>query len=284
MSSFTLILDSTNRQLWGIPAWVDAGGRRRGRGNFPSFRDAVLRWIIPLTQKPACKSAEYTQCVLCVLVHCLQGPKFKMRAFYQVLTTKKVSLKVEIWFKSESGMRYVRECPFNDQKVLLWKECLSSKCQLWSLISDFLPQLKILVEEDMYKVAVDGTHLLEYEHRVGGMEDVTLVRVCGDVALYSAAPSMIWDPELWNLQRRPRSQFNILEFPHGVFEAQKQNKTKKNKEGKCHLHIKCHLSLSRWQMNPGLHPVILDFFYWFHWLCSQSQPSLLWGNQKTSFR
>lgn len=52
-------------------------------------------------------------------------------------------------------------------------------------------QLKILVEEDMYKVAVDGTHLLEYEHRVGGMEDVTLVRVTGDVALYSAAPSMI---------------------------------------------------------------------------------------------
>lgn len=52
-------------------------------------------------------------------------------------------------------------------------------------------ELKILVEEDMYKVAVDGTHLLEYEHRVGGMEDVTLVRVEGDVALYSAAPSMI---------------------------------------------------------------------------------------------
>lgn len=52
-------------------------------------------------------------------------------------------------------------------------------------------QLKILVEEDMYKVAVDGTHLLEYEHRVGGMEDVTLVRVTGDVVLYSAGPSMI---------------------------------------------------------------------------------------------
>lgn len=43
----------------------------------------------------------------------------------------------------------------------------------------------------MYKVAVDGTHLLEYEHRVGGMEDVTLVRVTGDVVLYSAGPSMI---------------------------------------------------------------------------------------------
>lgn len=52
-------------------------------------------------------------------------------------------------------------------------------------------QLKILVEEDMFKVAVDGTHLLEYEHRVGGLEEVTLVRVAGDVALHSAAPSMI---------------------------------------------------------------------------------------------
>ena len=52
-------------------------------------------------------------------------------------------------------------------------------------------QLKILVEEDSFKVAVDGTHLLEYEHRVGGLEEVTLLRVVGDVTLYSAAPSMI---------------------------------------------------------------------------------------------
>lgn len=52
-------------------------------------------------------------------------------------------------------------------------------------------ELKILVEEDSFKVAVDGTHLLEYEHRVGGLEEVTLLRVVGDVVLYSAAPSMI---------------------------------------------------------------------------------------------
>lgn len=52
-------------------------------------------------------------------------------------------------------------------------------------------ELKILVEEDMFKVAVDGTHLLEYEHRVGGLEEVTLLRVLGDIVLYSAAPSMI---------------------------------------------------------------------------------------------
>ncbi|KAK5619722.1 hypothetical protein CRENBAI_008337 [Crenichthys baileyi] len=52
-------------------------------------------------------------------------------------------------------------------------------------------ELKILVEEDMFKVAVDGTHLLEYEHRVGGLEEVTLLRVTGDIILYSAAPSMI---------------------------------------------------------------------------------------------
>lgn len=52
-------------------------------------------------------------------------------------------------------------------------------------------ELKILVEEDMYKVAVDGNHLLEYEHRMGGLEDVTLVRVVGDMVLYSASPNMI---------------------------------------------------------------------------------------------
>ncbi|XP_028834648.1 galectin-3 isoform X1 [Denticeps clupeoides] len=52
-------------------------------------------------------------------------------------------------------------------------------------------ELKILVEGDMFKVAVDGIHLLEYEHRTGGLEDVTLLRVVGDVALYSVAPSLI---------------------------------------------------------------------------------------------
>lgn len=52
-------------------------------------------------------------------------------------------------------------------------------------------ELKILVDEDMFKVAVDGNHLLEYEHRVGGLEEVTLVRIMGDISLYSAGPSMI---------------------------------------------------------------------------------------------
>lgn len=52
-------------------------------------------------------------------------------------------------------------------------------------------QLKILVEEDSFKVAVDGSHLLEYEHRVGGLEDVTLLRVVGDVVLHSVNPNMI---------------------------------------------------------------------------------------------
>ncbi|XP_076830578.1 galectin-3 isoform X1 [Brachyhypopomus gauderio] len=52
-------------------------------------------------------------------------------------------------------------------------------------------ELKILVETDMFKVAVDGVHLLEFEHRVGGMEEVTLLRVVGDVTLYSVAPTMI---------------------------------------------------------------------------------------------
>ena len=63
---------------------------------------------------------------------------------------------------------------------------------LFCITFSLLPlQLKILVEEDSFKVAVDGNHLLEYEHRVGGLEDVTLLRVTGDVILHSAAPNMI---------------------------------------------------------------------------------------------
>lgn len=52
-------------------------------------------------------------------------------------------------------------------------------------------ELKILVDEDCFKVAVDGSHLLEFEHRVGGMEEVTLLRVQGDMVLHSVAPNMI---------------------------------------------------------------------------------------------
>lgn len=70
---------------------------------------------------------------------------------------------------------------------------ITSCCVWWVVL---LPlQLKILVEEDNFKVAVDDVHLLEYEHRVGGFEEVTLVRIVGDVALYSAAPSMIWESD-----------------------------------------------------------------------------------------
>ncbi len=79
-------------------------------------------------------------------------------------------------------------------------------------------QLKILVEEDMYKVAVDGTHLLEYEHRVGGLEEVTLVRVTGDVVLYSAGPSMIW---VWVTETHAvRETWNPFKYLDGVFDAQ----------------------------------------------------------------
>ncbi|KAG1934446.1 galectin-3 [Pimephales promelas] len=52
-------------------------------------------------------------------------------------------------------------------------------------------ELKILVETDGFKVAVDGVHLLEFEHRAGGMEDVTHLHIEGDLTLFSAAPSMI---------------------------------------------------------------------------------------------
>uniref|UniRef100_A0A672SJC1 Galectin n=1 Tax=Sinocyclocheilus grahami TaxID=75366 RepID=A0A672SJC1_SINGR len=52
-------------------------------------------------------------------------------------------------------------------------------------------ELKILVETDGFKVAMDGVHLLEFEHRTGGMEDVTRLHIEGDLILFSAAPSMI---------------------------------------------------------------------------------------------
>lgn len=52
-------------------------------------------------------------------------------------------------------------------------------------------ELKILVENDGFKVAVDGVHQLEYEHRTGGFEDVTRLHINGDITLFSAAPSMI---------------------------------------------------------------------------------------------
>lgn len=52
-------------------------------------------------------------------------------------------------------------------------------------------QLKILVETDGFKVAVDGIHLLEFEHRTGGMDDVTRLHIEGDLVLFSVAPSMI---------------------------------------------------------------------------------------------
>ena len=50
-SSFTSILDSTNRRSSGTPAWVDAGDRRSGREGSPLLRDADLRWSIAAVQR-----------------------------------------------------------------------------------------------------------------------------------------------------------------------------------------------------------------------------------------
>ncbi|CAL8283953.1 unnamed protein product [Lota lota] len=52
-------------------------------------------------------------------------------------------------------------------------------------------ELKILVEVDSFKVAVDSTHVLEFQHRMGGLEEVTLVQISGDLQLSSATASMI---------------------------------------------------------------------------------------------
>lgn len=52
-------------------------------------------------------------------------------------------------------------------------------------------QLKILVGEEFFKIALNDVHLLEYDYRVGGLEDVNLLRIMGDIILYSVAPTMI---------------------------------------------------------------------------------------------
>lgn len=52
-------------------------------------------------------------------------------------------------------------------------------------------ELKILVEEDFFKVALNDVHLLEYDYRVGGLEQVNLLRIMGDIILYSVAPTMV---------------------------------------------------------------------------------------------
>lgn len=88
----------------------------------------------------------------------------------------------------------------------------------------------------MYKVAVDGTHLLEYEHRVGGMEDVTLVQVNGDVALYSAAPSMIWALGCGTCSGDPGPSLSSSGSLDGVFEARKQKQNNKKKKKKVIYH------------------------------------------------
>lgn len=125
-------------------------------------------------------------------------------------------------------------------------------------------QLKILVEEDTFKVAVDGTHLLEYEHRVGGLEEVTLVRVSGDVVLHSAAPSMIWTLRATKPHRCYRK--TEVELHHrirknpltGVFEA-----------AECDLCPPGASSFITERRADQLRSAHYNLFFVFYWLTSQ---------------
>ncbi|XP_039597220.1 galectin-3 isoform X2 [Polypterus senegalus] len=52
-------------------------------------------------------------------------------------------------------------------------------------------EVKILCEADMFKVAVNGAHLLEYRHRFKNLKEITLLRVSGDLTLSSVIPTMV---------------------------------------------------------------------------------------------
>lgn len=59
------------------------------------------------------------------------------------------------------------------------------------LIWGFLFQLQILCETDHFKVAVNDTHLLQYNFREKRLNEVTKLCIGGDIALTSVVPTMI---------------------------------------------------------------------------------------------
>lgn len=52
-------------------------------------------------------------------------------------------------------------------------------------------KIQILCEADCLKVAVDDAHLLQYKHRIKDLNQITKLRVAGDVTLTSITPAMI---------------------------------------------------------------------------------------------
>ena len=149
-----------------------------------------------------------------------------------------------------------------DGNNAFWHNETSADCWMTSCML-FTPQLKILVEEDMFKVAVDGTHLLEYEHRVGGLEEVTLLRVVGDIILYSAAPSMIWIR--YRAARRPGGPAQASAAYLKAFRMLCKERCCSQRSAVA-VHL-AHLAQSRRQITQGLHTIILFFFFWFLFVC-----------------
>lgn len=52
-------------------------------------------------------------------------------------------------------------------------------------------KIQVLVENDHYKVAVNDSHLLQYNHRIRNLSDICQLTVSGDVQLTSASHAMI---------------------------------------------------------------------------------------------
>lgn len=54
-----------------------------------------------------------------------------------------------------------------------------------------LLQIQILCEADHLKVAVDDAHLMQYNHRIKELNQISKLSVSGDVTLTSVMPVMI---------------------------------------------------------------------------------------------
>lgn len=52
-------------------------------------------------------------------------------------------------------------------------------------------QIQVLVEADHFKVAVNDAHLLQYNHRVKNLREISALGISGDVSLTSASHIMI---------------------------------------------------------------------------------------------
>ncbi|XP_023382999.1 galectin-3 [Pteropus medius] len=52
-------------------------------------------------------------------------------------------------------------------------------------------KIQVLVEDDHFKVAVNDAHLLQYNHRMKNLKEISAVGIAGDVTLISASHAMI---------------------------------------------------------------------------------------------